>query len=98
MITMADPFSVDALRVWIEDRVDDWIEKTVEVAEPADDADEQRRVVTSFAAERTDEGEDEERQPAGHERPRYDAERPRCLPLSVLLALLLSASLGQQSL
>ena len=78
--------------VGIEDRIDDRIEKTVEVAEPADDADEEARVVAGVAAERPDEGDDEEGQPAADERPGDDGERRGRLAFALLFQLLLGAS------
>jgi len=59
--------------VGIEDRVDDGVQKTVEVAEPADDADQQVGVVAAVATKRSNKCQDKERKPAADERPGDDA-------------------------
>jgi len=70
--------------VGVEDGVDDRIEETVYVAEPDDDADERCRIVAAIAAERPQNGHDEERQPAENERPGDDGQRPCRLALASL--------------
>jgi len=74
-------------KVRVEDGVDDRVEEAVEVAEPRDDADEQRRVVASVGAERPHERQYEERKPADDERPGDDGQRPRCLAFPRLRSL-----------
>jgi len=54
-------------KVRVEDGVYDRVEKTIEVAEPANDADEQRRKVASFCAERSQQSHDEEGKPTEDE-------------------------------
>ena len=76
-------------KVGIEDGVDDRVEKTVEVAEPADDADEKVRVAAGVAAERPDEGDNEERKPADDEGSGDDRQRSRRLAFARRFPLLL---------
>ena len=76
--------------VRIEDGVDDRVEQAVEVAEPADDADDERREMEAVvAAERADERHDEEREPADDERAGDDGQRACSLALAFLLQTLL---------
>jgi len=76
--------SEGASKVWVEDGVDDWVEETIHVAEPGDEADDGRRdgSTTARAAERSEGGDDKERKPTDYERAGDDGQRPRRLPLS----------------
>ena len=73
-----------ASKVRVKDGVDNRVEETVDVAEPCDEADNWRRnsSTTERAAERTNGGDREERQPTDDERARDYGQRPRRLPLS----------------
>ena len=71
-------------KVRVEHGVNDGIQQTVEVSEPADYADQQRRIVASFGAERPHQGQYEERKPADDKRPGDDGERSRRFALSRL--------------
>jgi len=81
--------------VRVEDGVDDRVEQAVEIAEPADDADDERRQLQAAAvgAERTNQRHDEERQPTADERPSDDRQGPRRFTLPLLLQTLLSTLL-----
>jgi len=71
--------------VGVEDSVDDWVEETVDVAEPDNDARQSRRVRGHrVPAERLYERHDEERQPADDERSGHNGQRPRNHPTSSL--------------
>ena len=76
--------SEGASKVRVEDGVDERIKKTIDVAEPGDEADDRRRdgSTTKRAAEWSDGGDGEERQPTDDERARDDGQGPRRLPLS----------------
>ena len=63
-------------KVRVEDGVYDRVKQTVEVAEPADDTDQQRRVGALVGTEGSHERQDEERKPADDERPGDDGQRP----------------------
>ena len=62
-------------KVGVKDGVYDRVQQTVEVAEPVNDADQQRREVTRLGTERSQESDDEERKPAYDEGPGYDGQR-----------------------
>jgi len=74
-------------KVRIEDGVYDRVKQTVEVTEPANDADQQRREVASFGAERSQQGNDEERKPADDERTGDNGQSSGSFTLSGLCSL-----------
>jgi len=85
MIFAKQDLAEGAAKVGVEDGVDHWVEKTVDVAEPDDDADQRGRVVASLSAQRSQKLDDEEGQPAENERSGDDGESPRRLAFPALL-------------
>jgi len=84
--------------VRIENRIDDRIEKAIEISEPDDNADENIWIVTSVSTEWTQQRQYEERQPADDKRTGYNSESSRCFSFSSLFTLLLCPAFVWQSL
>lgn len=78
-----------------EDGVDDRVERRVEVAQPQTHAHRDRRDVTGGAGRQQDR-DDEERQPAAHERPRNDGQRFGRLPFPLRVRRRLVLLLGDR--
>jgi len=70
--------------VRIKDGVYDRVKQTVEVTEPANDADQERRKVASFGTERSQQGDNEEGKPTDDKRPGDYGQSSRSFTLSGL--------------
>ena len=96
MVVAEEYFTECHPEVWTEDGINDGIEKTVEVAEPEHEAEKELGVMAAVAAERPQDGNDEERQIAEYEGAGDDGEGARRLALSLLFQFLLGAVLAMR--